>query len=246
MTPTATATVPPREEIKHPVHGLLTAMDGNIWTVNGVTFEVDGNTEIVGAPELGSQIDCQVLERAWQMPLALSCVVTASPQATPAPFEWRGRIAAQEGEWWTVGDYRVRVWSETQQINDPVMGDLVKVVARQESNGELWATSIEALRVKLVYPSGEIEEYTGDSITVDGVRMAIDGNTQIFGTPAVGKTATCEALQYPDGSLLAQIIDVDEPTATPTPVPTETPTSVPEPTATATETATVEPTATDL
>lgn len=257
ITPTATATVPPRTEIKVSISGLLTAMNGNVWTINGREVEVNGNTRIVGTPAIGARVDCEALWRPNNRPLALSIVVTAPPEATPAPHEFSDYIKSIDGEWWTIGGSRVKVTGDTTLVNNPAVGDFAHVKALRHNNDELVATRIEAVRAVTVQIDGTIDRYSGSSITIDGHTVSITGETQIIGSPAVGKTASCQALQFPDGSLVAKILVVTEPPATDTPTPTETPTSTPaptetptvEPTATATpaptETATAEPTATD-
>jgi hypothetical protein len=124
-------------------------------------------------------------------------------------------------------------------VDNPVVGDLVSVKALRQSNGELWAKSITPIRGTEVQIDGTIEGFGGDSITVDGQTMTITSETQINGTPEVGRRAQVRALQMPDGSLIALVIVVIEPTPTDTPEPTASPTVAP------TDTATVEPTATE-
>ena len=243
MTPTPTATARPREEVKIKIEGLLTAKNGNVWRINGTDVEVTSGTSISGAAELGTRVSCTALVRPGNMPLALSIVVTAPPEATPAPVEFSDYIKSIDGGWWTIGGWRVKVTGDTRLVNDPKVGDFASVKARQQANGEIVATSIEAVRND-VYAFGVIDAYNPSvSITIDGWFFLIDGQTHIVGSPAVGKTASAKALQLSDGRLIAKTIEVIEPTDTPTLAPTDTPTSEP-PTPTATATATEEPTAT--
>ena len=240
-TPTATAMLPPPREqpIKSRVLGRLTSMSGNIWTVGGTAFEVNSSTSITGSAVVGAMLECLVEQRSNALPLALSCVVTAPPEATPEPYEFQDVVEAIDGEWWTVGGQRVKVTSDTALVDNPVVGDLVSVKALRQSNGELWAKSITPIRGTEVQIDGTIEGFGGDSITVDGQTMTITSETQINGTPEVGRRAQVRALQMPDGSLIALVIVVIEPTPTDTPEPTASPTVAP------TDTATVEPTATE-
>lgn len=241
-TPTATVTLPaPREgPIKSRVMGRLTAMSGSVWTVGGTEIEVTSSTSITGSPVLYCMLECVVEQRPGERPLALSCVVTAPPEATPEPYEFVSTVQAIDGEWWSIGGQRVKVTGDTSLVDNPGVGDVVSVKALRQSNGELWATSITALRDTEVYIDGIIEEYTGNSITVDGHFISINSETQFQGAPPeVGRRAQVQALQKPDGSLVAKIVAVVEDAATDTPEPTATPTVAP------TDTATVEPTATD-
>ena len=117
------------------------------------------------------------------------------------------------------------------------------VKAIEQPSGEIWAISITVKNIPEVQIDGTIDAYSSSSITVDGVVIAITPDTQFSGTPAVGRTAHVRALQFEDGSLIAQAVAVDE---EPTPVPTSTPTLEPtlEPTPTPTLEPTLEPTPT--
>jgi hypothetical protein len=227
---------------------MLTAINGNILTINGAQVEIDANTQISGTLELGAMLECEALVRPGNLSLALSIVVIASPEATPAPFEFSDYIKSIDGEWWTIGGNRVKVTGETVLFNSPAVGDFANVKALRLNDGNLEATRIEAIREETVLIDGVITAYSSTAITVDGYTLTIDAETSIIGSPEVGKTASCMALQFPDGRLIARIIAVNEPTATP--APTETPTSTPAPADTATveppvtPTATSEPTAT--
>ena len=249
LTPTATFTLPaPREgPIKSRVIGRLTSISGSIWVVGGTAIEVTSSTTITGSPVLNCMLECVVEQRSDAPPLALSCVVTAPPEATPEPYEFTDTIQGIDGEWWIIGGQRVKVTGDTALVDNPGIGDLVSVKALRQSNGELWATSITAIRYTEVYIDGIIQEYTGNSITVGGHFVVITSETEIIGAPEVGRQAQIQALQMPDGSLVAEKVAVIEPTPTDTPEPTATPTVAPTDTATVepTATATVEPTATE-
>ncbi len=252
-TPTATFTLPaPREEpIRSRVIGRLTSMNGSIWTVGGTTPEVTPSTTITGSPEVGAMLECEVEQRSNALPLALSCVVIAPPEATPEPYEFVDFVQGIDGEWWIIGMHRVKVTGDTALEDNPGIGDLVTVKALRQANGELWATSITRIPGPdegiEVYIDGIIQEYPGNSITIDGYLIVITGETQIIGAPEVGRRAQVQALQKPDGSLVAKIVVVVEDSPTDTPEPTATPTVAPTDTATVapTATATVEPTATE-
>ncbi len=259
QTPTATFTLPaPREgPIKSRVQGRLTSMNGSLWTVGGTAIEVTPSTTIAGSPVLNCMLDCVVEQRSDAPPLALSCVVTAPPEATPEPYEFTDTVQGIDGEWWSIGGQRVKVTDDTNRVDDPGIGDLVNVKALRQANGELWATSITRIpdpdEGVEVYIEGTIREYVaGSSITIDDTIgqhfIAITGETQIIGAPEVGRRAQVQALQKQDGSLVAKIVAVVEDSPTDTPEPTATPTVAPTDTATVepTATATVEPTATEI
>lgn len=236
-TPTATLR-PPQEVLKGRVTGRLTAMNGSVWTINGENIEVTASTSVSGTPEIGAMVDAEVQLRSGAMPLALSITVTAPPEATPEPYEFQDYVEAIDPPWWTIGGHRVRVTGDTQLIDSPGIGDLARVKALRQASGELWATSIEAIRIVEVQIDGIIEAVSADSIRVDGRTIAINSQTQFVGSPAVGLQAQVRALQMPDGSLIATIVVVVEPAETSTAEPTATPTVAPA------ESATAEPSAT--
>jgi len=201
-------------------------------------------------------LECVVEQRSDAPPLALSCVVTAPPEATPEPYEFTDTIQGIDGEWWIIGGQRVKVTGDTVGADGVGIGDLVSVRALRQSNGELWATSITRIpdpdEGVEVYIEGVIREYVaGSSITIDDTInrhfISITGETRFSGAPEVGRRARVQALQKPDGSLVAKSVEVIDPTPTDTPDPTATPTVAPTETATVepTATATVEPTATE-
>jgi len=231
-------------------------MSGSIWTVGGAAIEVTSSTTFTGSPVLYCMLECVVEERSDALPLALSCVVTAPPEATPEPYEFTDTVQGIDGEWWIIGGQRVKVTGDTAREGNPGIGDLVSVKALRQANGELWATSITKIpdpnEGVEVYIEGIIREYVaGSSITIDDTInryfISITGETRFSGTPAVGRLARVQALQKPDGSLVAKSVEVIDPTPTDTPEPTATPTVAPTDTATVepTATATVEPTATE-
>jgi len=221
-------------------------MNGNVWTVNGTEFEVTGETSIMGGPVIGAVVSCELQERPGARPLALSIVVTAPPEATPEPFEFVDFNKGINGSSWAIGDFSVKVTGDTELVNDPGVGDRADVKARRQANGEIWATSITALRETEVLVDGIIEAFSGNSITVGGHEIAVTSETTFVGTPVAGQWAQVLALQMSNGSLIAKIVMVIEPTVTPTEAPTATPTETPTetPTATPTEAPTATPTET--
>jgi hypothetical protein len=84
---------------------------------------------------------------------------------------------------------------------------------------------------------GVVERIDQEAWVVDGVTIAIDAQTTIVGTPAIGALAHISGVVYADGSRLARDVRVDTiPTPRP-PAPTVAPTEAPAPTAVATPTA---------
>ena len=261
-SPTATATwtlPPPRPKpVSSRISGLITAINGSVWTIGGTEVEVNGGTQIAGNAVVGARVDCEVLIRTSGLPLALNITVLAPPEATPVPVEFQDYIVAIASPWYTVGSHRVKVTEDSQVDSGLVVGDRVSVRALEQTSGELWATSIQRVPATEVQIDGVIDAYSSSSITIDGQAMTITPATQFIGTPVVGWLAQARALQFSDGSLTALVVAVFEPvlptstltptlepTATPTLEPTATPTVAPlEPTATPTVMSLESPTAT--
>jgi hypothetical protein len=192
---------------------------------------------------------------------ALQITAISGPEASPEPLEFTDVLKATDGEWWTIGSFRVKITGDTKFVGDPKIGDLVSVKAQRRAGGEIWALRISAIRVVEVQFQGQIEAVNADSLVIDGHAdslvidghvVFLDGQTKIIGQPVVGRDAQVSAVQMPDGRLIARVIVVIEPMPTPTSTPTPAPTSTPtaEPTATATpkptSTATLSPTETSM
>ena len=255
FTPTPYPT-PPRSEIKVRIEGWVKSIDGDLWTVDGTTFRTDGGTKYIGHPDVGWRVAALLRVETDNSYTALQISAISGPEATPEPFEFTDVLKATDGEWWTVGSFRVKITGDTKFEGDPEIGDLVSVKAQRRAGGEIWALRISAIRIVEVQFQGQIEAVNADSLVIDGHVVFLDGQTRIIGQPAVGRDAQVSASQMPDGRLIARVIVVIEPMPTPTstPAPTSTPTAeptataTPKPTSTATlsptETSTSEPTAT--
>jgi len=265
--PTATATElpkPPREQVKGRIQGYVERIEGSWWTIDGKTVECNGNTRFSGDPGIGALVEAIVEITPEGRYIGLSISRIGQPDPTPAPMEFTDVVKAINGEWWTIGPNTVKVTGETQLENNPGVGDTVEVKAERRAGGEIVALRITALRVDPKAIQGVIESMNGDIWVVNGTPVIIDGRTEVRGTPEIGATVQVLAIPQPNGTLVAQIVQViasppptvtpivaeaetATPTATPeppTPVPTltpvETPTATPEATA-APETATATP-----
>ena len=77
---------------------------------------------------------------------------------------------------------------------------------------------------------GIINAVSGSALVVGGNTVLINSQTQIIGTPEVGRLAQVAAVRMPDGGLIAKMIMVLDATPTPTRTATRRPTSTPKPT----------------
>lgn len=253
LTPTATWTLrPPRPtQVPSRIIGVVDKISGNVWTIGGIPVETNAATAIDPKAVVGAKVEATVWERPGMMPLAIS-IKALVEVATPEPQNFQGYIEAINRPWWTIGGRSVKEAEGARVDQGLKVGDRVSVQALKQPNGELWATSITLAEGNEVQVEGIIEALSASSITIDGVTMTVTGDTAFVGTPAVGKTAQARALQFSDGSLIAQVVVVVEPpteippTETPTPEPTDTLTPKPTDTLTPkpTDTLTAEPTVT--
>lgn len=239
-TPIASLT-PPRPEINQTFYGWVKAISDNRWTVDTITVEVDSNTQYLGTPGLGWEVQVNALVRADGSYLARQIIGLRGPTAPPEPLEFVGAVSAIEGPWWTIGPYRVKVDEETLLEGDPQIGDRVQVKAERRAGGEIWARKITALLYVERQFEGVVTALSTDTIDVDGYTLIIDSATQIIGQVAVGVTVQVAAWEMPDGQLVARIIMAvePEPTATDAPMSTATLTPTLPITGTPTPTATV-------
>lgn len=243
LTPVPSATptysTPSRPARKFVIEGWVERIEGSRWTVNGTTFNTDGNTEFIGSPTLGWRVSAQLRAESNGSYYALRIVALAPPEATPEPFEFTDYVREIAGEWWTIGNFRVRTMPDTVYEDDPIVGDMVEVKALRVTGGEIQALRITAIRGIEVQFEGRIDAIRSDSWIISGDVVFIDAGTQIIGEPAVGLTAEVTARQMPDRRVIARTIVIVNNTPTPTP---ETVAAGASPTATVTPTPTPTPT----
>ncbi len=234
-TPTQTWTpAPPREHVRGRIIGFVERVEGSWWTVNGVTIETNAQTVFIGNPRVGSKVDVVIEILPNGAAIGLTITETQAPDGPPEPLEFTDVIQAINGAAWTIGSFTVQVAGDTVLENNPGVGDLVSVKAERHASGEIRALRITAIRDIVVYLSGIIETMAGDTWQIGGYPVIVAGDTTIIGEAIIGAQVQVQALQLPDGRLVAQIIVVVAPPATTTPTataaaaavtPTETPTS---------------------
>ena len=242
---------PPRPVITSRIIGWVSRISGSRWIIDGLAVNTNGATQIIGNPGVGWKVSALVVQETDGSYTALQIEALAPPEATPEPVELTDILNGMNGEWWTIGGTPVKILGDTKIEGDPQIGDLVSMKGERHL-GEIWALRIALVQLTQVEFEGIISAVSGSSLVVGGHTVLIDGNTQIIGSPEVGRTAQVSAVRMPDGRLIGKVIMVLDlaptPTRTPTRQPTPTPTLTPEPTATPTSeptsTPTSEPTAT--
>ncbi len=246
--PTATWTPwsePTKADVKVRIFGWVVSIQGSRWTIGDITVDTDANTSFVGNPGVGSYVEATLLVRPGGSYLALEIVALGGPTATPEPYEFVGVVQAKASDHWVIKEKVVKIALDTVIEGNPQVGDWVEVKAERRAGGDLWARLIRKLEPENYQFEGLIESMSGSVWRVGGHTIQLDGQTQVIGTPAVGRIAQVDALQMPDGTLVARTIYVLPDTPTPSPTFTLTPTREPSPTATPTDVQTPTPTPTE-
>jgi hypothetical protein len=196
--------------------GLVTTVSADTWQVRDTTISVDQNTlidETAGTAGIG----------AWVLVMATfhfdgSIYATKIQTLVPASqvetgIEFSGPIEAMNADnTWVVGGEMFYVDPTTVLSDHLALGVLVRVTAKQV-DGALHATIVDAISD---VPGTEPVDYTGhiNSIgptlwVIDNKPVLLDGSTTFTGdAAAVGKLADVQALLRNDGTLLAQVINV--------------------------------------
>jgi SepF-like predicted cell division protein (DUF552 family) len=171
-----------------------------------------------GGPCLAASRDKEVETCGSEMSLD----PTIPPPPRPVRVRFSGRVDALPpgllGEW-VIAGMPVEVSEDTTlkpKGYEPKVGDWAEVKAISNYEGPLVASQI-TLQDGSQIPEipvefkGVIESVDESSLTVGGIIVRTDGDTATVGTPAVGLLAKVEGLLMPDGSVLAQQIQVLDP-----------------------------------
>lgn len=244
-TPSPTWTPWPEEskpDVKVRIYGWVVRIQGGRWTINDVTVDTDANTSFVGNPGVGSYVEAFLLVRPDGSYLALEIIARGGPTSTPEPYEFVGMVQAKASDHWVIRDRVVKIGPDTVIEGNPQVGDWVEVKAERRAGGDIWAKLIRKVEPENYQFEGPIESMSGSVWQVGGHTVYLDGQTQVIGTPALGRIAQVDAVRMPDGRLVARTIYIVPDTPTPMPTFTMTPTLEPTPTATPTEVQTPTPT----
>lgn len=153
---------------------------------------------------------------------------TATPTRTPTPtatrarlvkLQFEGAIARIEADRWRIGDQVVLITAQTtidKRGGAPEVGAWARVTAVRREDG-----AIEALEIVIVRPAQrppEVSEFQGVIESISEIEWVISGRavqitpqTQIEGTPAVGRLASVRAERSGAGPWVATHIRISEP-----------------------------------
>ena len=192
--------------------------DGN-WIIGGARVLVDADTEIDSGIVAGQFVEVEGVLTAEGFLLARE--IEAEERHTPSVKRTRIQGAFEgvddEGNW-IIGGTIVVVNEHTDTDGRPYIGQTVRVIAIVQGDGTIVAREIEnkghSRRLKKVDHrieskiKGTFEGVDDDgNWIVNGVKIAVDEDTEIDGTPSVGKLVQIKATLV-GGRILAREIDV--------------------------------------
>ena len=146
------APAPPQVEL---VRGTVDSIGADSWTVHNergtFTFVVNAQTKVVGSPKVGDTVEVLYNIDAAHNFVAISIIKFERP-TVPVMQHFHGKVKAIEESNWTVTvdggiDRRFTVNERTKVMPGIVVGDMVDVVAVQNSDGTLTAMAIVKLRL---------------------------------------------------------------------------------------------------
>ncbi|MBI3243973.1 MAG: FecR domain-containing protein [Chloroflexi bacterium] len=186
---------------------------GSVWNIGGQTFLTDGNTVIVGNPQVGDRV--AVEGRLLPNGSRLADLITLLHRASKNTFSFSGVVESIGGDSWTISGREVRVDELTTIEDGIVVGDAVEVRGGIAQDGTFWAGEIRK-RAEAEQPfefTGVIDAIADSGWTISGVTIKVDGNTEIDEGLETGDVVKVEGHIQADGSWLAESItlaDEDE------------------------------------
>ena len=121
--------------------GALDSMEGERWSMSGITVLVPAGTPIVGTPVLG------VYVRVFGQSQADGTVLATRVEVQGAQFTGLVRVIGPQT--WQIDNQIVRVGHETQIVGNPQVGDEVKVRTQTLSDGQSLALWIALTRANV-------------------------------------------------------------------------------------------------
>jgi hypothetical protein len=198
--------------------GYLLAQGPDKWLIADYSVFVDNNTVLLeqrGPAKIGAWVIVSATYLGTGG-IHADVIEVERPAGQPGPaVQFAGVLNKQAEGTWSVAGTLFEISPDTRILGDPVSDDLVKVTAEQRG-AVLWALEIEMVakatdKVPVEF-EGIIEQMDQDRWTISGSVVIITPDTEIIGTPAVGKGVEVRANVAADGALLARLIRVlDEP-----------------------------------
>jgi hypothetical protein len=117
--------------------GVLQAIDGDRWTIDGTVVRIDGDTQIDDGIQVGDTVRVRGERRAGGEIWALEI-----RKESPDIRQFSGVVESINGDTWTVSGITFKVTGDTEFIGDPGVGDYVDVEVNEYSDGRVEATLV--------------------------------------------------------------------------------------------------------
>ena len=194
--------------------------EGN-WIVGGTPVAVDENTDTDGPPQIGQRLKVKALLQKDGTLRAREIENKGrvrEDKDRPKKGELEGILQHidEEGNW-IVNGAKVSVDDLTEIEGSPGVGSRLEVKGTLQEDGSFLAAKIEVEEkggsrpIKKAKIRGNIEaiEDNGETLVVNGLRIALRALTEMEGDPQVGTFVKVEA-QIQNGTLVAREVEVKE------------------------------------
>lgn len=123
------------------------------------------------------------------------------------PLEFGGTLESMEGERWSVSGILVIVTPGTTVVGQPEIGLYLWVSGQAQPGGAILASQVIVKGLRL---QGQVNEIQSGLWHIAGQVIYTNDDTEIEGNPQTGDLVAVNAWLLPDGSLLAEQIDLLE------------------------------------
>lgn len=183
--------------------GFLSGIDGDRWTIGGVTVRVTDDTFIGGDPKLRERVMVTYRGDAAGDFVAVSILRISSISEEDVA----GEVRAISGQTMTIdtgkGATTLHIGASTQYRGQPRVGDVV--VARMDGNDVRLIELVWATDFTFTF-SGDLTSMQGNDWMVQGVPFTVTSTTRTSGSPQVGDRATVTAFEV-NGLWYAMTVD---------------------------------------
>lgn len=188
---------------------------GSTWIIAGQSFQTDSNTIIVGAPQVGDQVQVEGHTVADGVRLA-DRIILLQPENHDG-FHLTGEVETIGETGWTVAGQLILVNEETEIESDIAIGDTVRVEGEILPDGSLLAEEIFLLEDGEGFPfnfTGVVQQIEPTAWVVSGQLVMVDEGAEIDPGIELGDVVQVRGRILPDSVWLARSIQlVSLPTA---------------------------------
>jgi hypothetical protein len=192
--------------------GEVTAIEDELWTIAGQTFETHAGTLIWGEPEVGDLVfvDGRLLSDGTK----LADRIIRLYQSLPInQFTLTGVVESMEDDAWSIAGQIIYLDEDTEIEDGIAVGDLVLISGLIEEFGTLTARHISLVTEAPGYPfdfTGLVQAINQNNWLIAGQSIAIDDNTSIDEDIEIGDLVRVTGYILEDNTWLAVTIERQE------------------------------------